>query len=333
MAVGAFTQLQAIEQTSFGKNLLDTIALQVKNQAPLSDVAMLLGELKSDLLHQQAEDDELHSQREGECETAIAEYNTRIAFASNEITEATGRISQLHDRINELESSIDSYHRQISDTETSIQNAIDTRAQRAAQFESRTAQHTGVVEALDLILDRLSQGSAGTTDEAAFAQLAKIGKSNPIGAFVQLAASLPQESWDNLKSKIQALRDATAASLVDDEDQERLEISNHNDFLGEMYSLLENLNNGLNLDEQELAEQKADLADQEIRLSTNTQELQNATEGKDAKERQCQQWRDQYVADSAQRSSEVSIVEQVQDIFARKLDSAQGYLRDRMEGN
>jgi len=266
--------------------------------------------------------------------TAASRYNARITFASSEIKEATARIGQLTNRIGELEVNIANYKQQIHDTEDAIQRAIDFRAFRAGQFVSRQAQHQSVVDALDLILERLnSVGAQGANDETTLLQLAKIGKSNPIAAFVQVAAALDPSSWENVRNKIQNLRDATAASMVDDEQHEREEIANHNNFLTEMNNLLTNLRNGLALDESELVEQKADLADQEVRLDTNQKELQNATEGKAAKESQCQQWRDQYFADTKQRSEEISIVEQVQEIFANKLDTAQGYLRDRMEAD
>jgi len=332
MSSSAFAQLKAIENTEFGKNLLDTIALQLQNQAPLSDVATLLAELKSDLLHQQQEDDELHTQREGECEQAIADYNARISFASEEIRQATERISQLTTRIAELEESITTYEHQIADTESSIADRIHERAVRASQFDSRTAQHQGVLEALELILSKLAEyGQHGDGDEAALLQLAKIGKSNPIAAFVQVAASLSPESWQNLHGKISALRDATAASLTEDAEQERLEIENHNNILTSLYNLLESLRSSLAQDKQELAEQRADLADQEIRLHTNEEELDNATRGKASKEQQCEDWRNQWKTDSEHRYSEIHIIEAVQEIFAQRLDTAKDYIKQRVD--
>jgi chromosome segregation ATPase len=332
MTTGAFAQLKAIEGTEFGKNLLDTIAIQIQNQAPLSDVAKLLGELKADLIHQQNEDDELHTRREEDCAQSIAEYDRRILVASEEIRQATERIGQITNRIAELEVSIADYEHQIAEAEKSVADAISDRARRAGQFDSRVAQHQGVIEALDLILTKLAEyGNNNLPEETALLQLAKIGNGNPIAAFVQVAASLSPESWKNINEKLTALRDATQASLNEDAEQERLEIENHNNFLSSMATLLESLRNSLGLDQQELGEQRADLADQEIRLDTNTIELQNATEGKSAKETQCENWRVQWRADSEHRYAEIHIIEQVQEIFAQRLETAQDYLKQRIE--
>merc|ERR1711907_852889 len=90
-----FAQLKKVEETSFGKNLLDTIALQVQNQAPLSDISRLLANLKADLEKQQAEADQLQAEREEECEKAIAEYNRRIEVANTIIAETTEKIAKL----------------------------------------------------------------------------------------------------------------------------------------------------------------------------------------------------------------------------------------------
>ena len=291
-----------IENNSFGKNLLDTIALQVKNKAPLAEISKLLGDLKEDLLSQQARDDEIHAEREEECSNAITEYERRIDHASNEISEASSRINTLNKRITELKNSIADYKAKIERTEKSKNKAIETRAQRAEQFESRKAHHKSVLEALDIILEKLKVvGAQALNDETALLQLGKIGKANPIAAFIQVAATLSPEAWENVRNKLQSLRDATAASLADDDDQEAQEIQRHNAYIAKLNTLLTNLRSGLAQDEADLREQEADLAQQQIRLETNTKELENATDGKALKEKQCQEWRDQYFAESEQR--------------------------------
>lgn len=45
-----FNQLETVEQHGFGKKILDTIALQLKNQAPLADVAKMLADIRQDLV-------------------------------------------------------------------------------------------------------------------------------------------------------------------------------------------------------------------------------------------------------------------------------------------
>ena len=47
-----FTQLKSFEDITFGKKLLDTIALQLSANSPLGDVARMLAEIRTDLATQ-----------------------------------------------------------------------------------------------------------------------------------------------------------------------------------------------------------------------------------------------------------------------------------------
>ena len=50
---GVFAELEEIEEHELGRKLLDTIALQMKNSAPLSDIAKMLQDLRENLVSQQ----------------------------------------------------------------------------------------------------------------------------------------------------------------------------------------------------------------------------------------------------------------------------------------
>lgn len=92
---GVFAEMEEIEQHELGRKLLDTIALQMKNQAPLADIAKMLQDLRENLLLQQQQADMKHAADEADCAAEIAGYNRRIDYASNEISEATSEITNL----------------------------------------------------------------------------------------------------------------------------------------------------------------------------------------------------------------------------------------------
>jgi chromosome segregation ATPase len=48
-----FNQLREIQDSDFGKRILDTIALQLANKSPLADVARMLQEIRQNLALQQ----------------------------------------------------------------------------------------------------------------------------------------------------------------------------------------------------------------------------------------------------------------------------------------
>ncbi len=46
------TALNRIDSNEFGKNLLDTIALQMDSKAPMQDIANMIRDMMNDLRHQ-----------------------------------------------------------------------------------------------------------------------------------------------------------------------------------------------------------------------------------------------------------------------------------------
>lgn len=51
---------------------MDTVALQMKNKAPLEDVSKLLTQIKDKLIKEQQDADALDAKRSKECKTEIA---------------------------------------------------------------------------------------------------------------------------------------------------------------------------------------------------------------------------------------------------------------------
>lgn len=110
---GVFAELEEIEQHELGRKVLDTIALQMKNQAPLADIAKMLQDLRENLLLQQQESDMKHAADEVDCQAEIAGYNRRIDYASNEISEATSEITSLSGQVQSLTSEIENIQVQL----------------------------------------------------------------------------------------------------------------------------------------------------------------------------------------------------------------------------
>jgi len=189
-----FNQLKEIEDESFGKKILDTIALQLKNKSPLGDIAKMLAEIRTDLVTQQQEADQLHAAQEAECENEINEYRRRIDVATTTISEAEAEITVLKGEISQLQGEIKNKGIQLeilNQREVDLQNA---RAQDADDFQNRQRQSVEVVGALDLIIEKFDSIQPNDNHEAVLAELGKIGSSNPIMALVQVASTFSPES-------------------------------------------------------------------------------------------------------------------------------------------
>ena len=82
--------------------MLDTIALQMKNETPLQDIAGLLADIRADLVAQQSADDTLQEERRMDCETSIADFENRITTADANVAEAVTQIGALRGQITDL---------------------------------------------------------------------------------------------------------------------------------------------------------------------------------------------------------------------------------------
>merc|ERR1711907_492914 len=309
-----FAQLKKVEETSFGKNLLDTIALQVQNQAPLADISRLLANLKADLERQQAEADQLQSEREAECAQAIAEYNRRIEVAEGIIDETTENIANLKAKIAELKTAIANLKQTIATLKEHLAELIADDAAERDAFANRIEAYNTQLEGLDQIIEMLKtqrdeEGEA-VPDVQSLLQLAKIGKKNPMAALVQVAASLPREQWEKAVNLMSELRERIAQKKAADIQQEAARIQK---FEQDKAALEKNIASN----QQKLRETEAELAENEQSLEEKTA--------------QCNKWREEYERDSEKRGNEIDVVEQVQQIFSNRIASAKDYLKERID--
>lgn len=124
----------------FGKKILDTIALQLKNKSPLGDIAKMLAEIRQDLVIQEQEADMVHEAQVAECDQEITEYNRRIDVASAIIETAEGEIATLKQEINGAEGDIRNKAMQLDILNQREIDLKDSRARDADEFVRRQAQ-------------------------------------------------------------------------------------------------------------------------------------------------------------------------------------------------
>jgi predicted nucleic acid-binding Zn-ribbon protein len=227
-------QLQDFENHDFGKKILDTIALQMKNQAPLADVAKMLAEIRQDLVLKEQEMDQLHAEQENECETDITEYIRRIDVASQQRDDATTEIGLLQGEISNLETEIANKGEQLDILAEREAQVRSDRERDHYEFEDRQKRTVEVIGAVDLIVEKLSSIKPEKSPEAALAELAKIGSSNPILALAQVASTFSKASLDNVIGKMEELRTSLEEAMEQDRKDEEKAQSDFVSLLGEI---------------------------------------------------------------------------------------------------
>lgn len=318
-----FAQLKKIESTTFGKNLLDTIALQVENKVPLADISKLLANLKADLENQQVKADELQAEREAECEKAIAEYNRRIDEANRIIAETTARIAVLVEKIAALEDEIKGLEADLASTKQQLADARAANVTATNEYNERQRKFAGILDAVEIITNKLKSERDQPEEQLEFATallaLSKIGKSNPIAALAQVAATLPKEQWERAVQIFNSLRQSVETKRDNDIAAEQARLAAFYKLEAHLEKTIANIESTLEQRRAELAENEEDLANTRARKAAAEAELEAATNGLAEKTAQCKKWTEEYNRDTAKRTEEISIVEKVQQIFANRI--------------
>ncbi|CAD8082218.1 unnamed protein product [Paramecium primaurelia] len=325
-----FAQLEALEDHPLGKKILDTIALQMKNKSPLSDIAKMLQDLRENLVLQQQDAELVHVAQEADCEAEIYGYNRRIDFASNEITEATIDINKYTADIELLETDIANKEQQLLILANQEEQLRQKRAEDHASFEERQITTPKVVEALDVIAAKLSAIQPEADAEAVLAELERVGGNNPILALVQLASTFSAEKLQNVQDKIAELRASLEQSIIDDQEEEVQQQLNFEAQIVEINEQRAALQSEKADSETKLGQAQVQLAAAKKRKYDAGRELDSATKGKVAKEAECEAWRTQYARDTEQRTVEIGIIRQVEQILATKLEGASSYIKGRI---
>jgi len=294
----------------------------------------MLAEIRTDMVVQQKSDDQLHAEREAECEAEINEYVRRINVATIDRDDATSEIANLRSEIGRLNADIRNKQAQLSILDTRDVELRAARERDAADFENRQRQSVEVIGALELIIEKLSNIPAHEGNaEAALAELSRIGGNNPILALVQVASTFSQESLDKVIGKMEELRNSLEAAIEDDKVNEQAALGEYQVLLSEIESTRKKIQQGLADSESQLRQSESALAIQEKKLEDSVNELKAAFEGKVAKEGQCEEWRVKYESDKGKRSQEISVVQAVENIIATKLDTMKDYLKERADAD
>lgn len=322
-------QLEEIQNNEFGKKILDTIALQLKNKSPIGDIARMLAEIRQDLTLQNHEADNLHAAQVVQCDTQITEFNRRIDVATVQRDDAETEIGLLTSEIANLSNDINNKAKQL---EILDNREITLRAERetdAFAYAARTAQTEEVIGALDLILEKLSGVAPESSNAAVLAQLEKIGKSNPILALAQVASGFTAESLNKVSGALEQLKEDLQESLAADAADEEAAVADYEGLLGEILATRSNIAHAKSEAESSLSQAEGALSLQENILAESVSELTSAQNGVAKKTAYCEDETATWERNRDQRNVELALIARVNEIVATKLDVARVYLQTR----
>lgn len=138
-----------LERTSFGKVLLNTVAIQLSMNSQVSKVVGLLGDLKQGLLDEQADHQKRHDQYQEEALAAIAGYNANIAQADADLSAANQDLETYVPLLEKAVQDLADANDHLFDLEQDKGDAIYQREREREEFETRVVEHDAALAAAD----------------------------------------------------------------------------------------------------------------------------------------------------------------------------------------
>jgi chromosome segregation ATPase len=178
----------------------------------------------------------------------------------------------------------------------------DRRADAQA-YAARVRNTEQTIEALDMILPKLKAIGSQSNAEV-LVQLSKIGKSNPIAAFMQVASSIDKNKLANVVEKMEELRNSLQASLEEDAQAETASKKGFKKLVADLENTYAGLGRSLAAAKSNLGQAQQSLKNEERYLVEQKEEKKSAQEGLAAKEKQCENWAKTYAQQTASRTAE-----------------------------
>lgn len=137
----------------------------------------------------------------------------------------------------------------------------DRKADKAA-YANRVRNTEQTIEALDMILPKLASIGSQSNAEV-LVQLSKIGKSNPIAAFMQVASSIDKNKLGTVVEKMTELRNSLQASLEEDANSEANAKKSFKKLIADLESTYAGLGRSLAAAQSNLKQAKQSLKNEE----------------------------------------------------------------------
>jgi chromosome segregation ATPase len=259
------------------------------NETPLTDISALLSSIHSDLITQQQAATKLQRKREAECAESIKEFERRIDSATTNIGQTIKRISTFRRKISDLKTMISTFQNQMVVVNDHLKLVKKDRKADEAAYASRVRNTEQTIEALDMILPKLAAIGSQSNAEV-LVQLSKIGKSNPIAAFMQVASSIDKGKLGTVVEKMTELRNSLQASLEEDATAEGNSGKAFKKLVADLENTYAGLGRSLAAAQSNLGQAQTSLKNEERYLVEQKEEKASAQEGLAAKEKQCDNW-------------------------------------------
>lgn len=306
-------------KTGFSKTLLTTVQLKLKTGS-IEDVYTLLDELLANIQEQQAEADE--------------EYQANNAEWNNQIADLTASLESLNSDLNTQNADLADYQQQQLDHQATYDALVLTGVSLDAQLDSlndwwanfqdqynaRQAERTRVLDALDTIIntlsERVSSGSFIQMKDLVSSLKAVKAQKNPILSLVELTLSFNPSLVKNVIEKLTAVRDSVSAGASQDSEYFEYSKTLYTVQSSALEQQIQDNTDAKNIEVTTLADLRNSIADTEAAIAQDEAEIANDSSLLDATTAAQTSFNAQYEQNTSIRTEESGVIQHVQEILS-----------------
>jgi chromosome segregation ATPase len=336
------TSLSEIDKSVFGKNLLDTIFLEMKTGDNAQAIIDLLHQVADEITQEQADHDTRHNEFQTSAAEDIAHYEAEIARADEDIAVNTANLDR--DR-----PALDAANAHLADLQDAKSRAEDTLAyltevieQQREDFHTHQSELLAALDVFGQARDILRQSfgqsflqtSAGSALAAHLSKAKVNGKFEPfVRILAQAAASgkLTDGGVDQILSLLDRLTRNTEDTLASERQiqAEREAAYAHvsaelTDTITELANEISEVNSEIDTLTANIAEWEARLEDANARHETYTNRWNDRTAERDAENAE-------YADATARRAADLDIVHEVTELISSRVADFTQYITSSRE--
>lgn len=358
----SFAQMGEISRTTFGKNLLETVNIALKNGGDINSVQKLLDGLLDKLIKDQKAADIAWETESKRLKELIKKLTVEINNLKVEIDELTEELAKYRKLVKQSKINLAQYRAQLALNKKQINDIKKLREQDAADYERSQSEHRDIINALTQVIKELEKlrgsisGKGRPEDVKEIAQetrdrkyaapksfaeinhstLEKLEKSflqitgdeDETAIFVQMATSADQDSLNKLIALLNKLKRNTVSSLDNDTLKEKKSIKQANETVQRIESDSKTLGKNIIKQQQHLVtyEAKVVFLVKKIDLKTKVRNSKIAERKSAIKEHEIKE--KAYEQEKIQRKEEIDVVVRLIDLVKKRLANMSKYLSE-----
>eukprot|EP01016_Furgasonia_blochmanni_P011245 TRINITY_DN1500_c0_g1_i4.p1 TRINITY_DN1500_c0_g1~~TRINITY_DN1500_c0_g1_i4.p1 ORF type:complete len:437 (-),score=215.12 TRINITY_DN1500_c0_g1_i4:684-1994(-) len=142
----ATLDLQKIEKTDFGKQIMKTIEIQMSSEGPVEDILSMLSDLDDEIIADQEAADAIHTDLAQKCEIDLEAIHRELGVALEDKQSASEELALDVPKFQQLTKDRDRLEEEIAATQNALVELENTRDKEAEEYNDRIM---GIENALD----------------------------------------------------------------------------------------------------------------------------------------------------------------------------------------